>query len=147
MTEPDPKADELALIYDGECPVCTAYSCSVDVDQAKASGIKRINARSDDALVRKAKEAGVDLDEGMVVLHEGRLYHGADALNIMARPGLPKLDELKKLGVKRMSAATSPYTIAMAALIESTEEFLAKGDAEALWARRGTPPDYNKLFG
>ena len=85
MTEPDPKADELALIYDGECPVCTAYSCSVDVDQAKASGIKRINARSDDALVRKAKEAGVDLDEGMVVLHEGRLYHGADALNIMAR--------------------------------------------------------------
>ena len=85
MTDPKPKPDELALIYDGECPVCTTYSCTVDVDEGKASGIKRINARSDDALVRQAKDAGLDLDEGMIVVHDGKLYHGADALNIMAR--------------------------------------------------------------
>lgn len=85
MTEPKPKDDELALIYDGECPVCTAYSCSVDVDAGQASGIRRINARSDDDLVRQAKEAGLDLDDGMVVVHQGKLYHGADALNIMAK--------------------------------------------------------------
>ena len=85
MAKPDPKADELALIYDGECPVCTAYSCAVDVDEGKAGGIKRINARSDDDLVRQAKEAGIDLDEGMVVVHDGKLYHGAEALNVMAR--------------------------------------------------------------
>ena len=86
MTETRDKAEELALIYDQECPVCTAYSCSVEVDQGQAGGVKRINARSaDDELVRKAKEAGLDLDEGMVVVHRGRLYHGADALNIMAR--------------------------------------------------------------
>jgi predicted DCC family thiol-disulfide oxidoreductase YuxK len=85
MAKAKKPADEIALIYDGECPVCTAYSCSVDVDEGKASGIRRINARSDDALVKQAKEAGVDLDEGMVVLHEGKMYHGADALNIMAR--------------------------------------------------------------
>jgi predicted DCC family thiol-disulfide oxidoreductase YuxK len=85
MTKPKKQAEELALIYDGECPVCTAYSCSVDVDEGKASGIRRINARSNDALVQQAKDAGIDLDEGMVVLHEGKMYHGADALNIMAR--------------------------------------------------------------
>jgi predicted DCC family thiol-disulfide oxidoreductase YuxK len=85
MTKPKKQSEEIALIYDGECPVCTAYSCSVDVDEGKASGIRRINARSDDELVKQAKEAGVDLDEGMVVLHEGKMYHGADALNIMAR--------------------------------------------------------------
>jgi predicted DCC family thiol-disulfide oxidoreductase YuxK len=85
MNKPKKQVEELALIYDGECPVCTAYSCSVDVDEGKASGIKRIDARSDDELVRKAKEAGVDLDDGMVVLHDGKMYHGADALNIMAR--------------------------------------------------------------
>ena len=55
------------------------------VDEGKASGIKRIDARSDDALVKQAKDAGVDLDEGMVVLHDGKMYHGAEALNIMAR--------------------------------------------------------------
>lgn len=85
MTKPKKQAEELALIYDGECPVCTAYSCSVDVDEVKASGIRRINARSDDALVKQAKDAGIDLDEGMIVLHDGKMYHGADALNIMAR--------------------------------------------------------------
>ena len=85
MAKTKKQAEEIALIYDGECPVCTAYSCSVDVDEGKASGLKRINARSDDALVKQAKEAGVDLDEGMVVLHDGKMYHGADALNVMAR--------------------------------------------------------------
>ena len=78
--------DELALIYDQECPVCTAYSCSVGVDESEAAGVNRINARdADNALVRQAKEAGLDLDDGMVVIHQGKLYHGADALNIMAR--------------------------------------------------------------
>jgi len=86
MTEPQDSPEELALIFDRECPVCTAYSCSVGVDENQASAIRRINARTaDDALVRKAKEAGLDLDEGMVVVHRGELYHGADALNIMAR--------------------------------------------------------------
>lgn len=85
MTKPKKQPEELALIYDGECPVCTAYSCSVDVDEDKASGIKRINARSDDDLVKQAKAAGIDLDEGMIVLHDGKMYHGADALNVMAR--------------------------------------------------------------
>ena len=85
MKKPKKQAEEVALIYDGECPVCTAYSCSVDVDEAKASGIRRINARSNDDLVKQAKDAGVDLDDGMVVLHDGKMYHGADALNIMAR--------------------------------------------------------------
>ena len=77
--------DELAIIYDAECPVCAAYSGAVEVDIAEASNVRRINARSDDALVRQAREAGIDLDDGMVVAHKGQLYHGADALNLMAR--------------------------------------------------------------
>jgi predicted DCC family thiol-disulfide oxidoreductase YuxK len=86
MAEPKDKPEELAIIYDRECPVCTAYSCAVAVDDRKASGVRRINARSaDDELVRQAREAGLDLDDGMVVVHQGKLYHGADALNIMAR--------------------------------------------------------------
>ena len=89
MAEPKNEAgwseEELALIYDGECPVCTVYSGAVDVDRKDAAGVRRINARSDDALVRRAKEAGLDLDEGMVVVHKGQLYHGADALHLMAK--------------------------------------------------------------
>lgn len=82
---PTTNDDELALIYDAECPVCTAYSGAVDVDTAESSGVRRINARSDHPLVRQAREAGLDLDDGMVVVHKGKLYHGAEALNLMAR--------------------------------------------------------------
>jgi predicted DCC family thiol-disulfide oxidoreductase YuxK len=113
MTEPKAETDELALIYDAECPVCTAYSCSVDVERDKASGTKRINARSDDALVQQAKEAGVDLDEGMVVLHEGKLYHGADALNIMARlaPGRGFGNRLNRLLFSNPTVSRVTYPV------------------------------------
>lgn len=68
-------------------------------------------------------------------------------LNVMARPGLPPLGELKKLGVKRFSAATAIFNAAIAGVQAATAEFLTEGDAEALWARRGRPLDYNALFG
>ncbi|MGH6781548.1 MAG: DCC1-like thiol-disulfide oxidoreductase family protein [Sphingomonadaceae bacterium] len=84
MTETvGPTEDELALIYDGQCPVCTAYSCSVGVDD-QAGGLRRIDARSDDRLVRQATDHGLDLDDGMVVVYKGELHHGADALHLMA---------------------------------------------------------------
>jgi hypothetical protein len=49
-------------------------------------GLRRVNARSsDDPLVKRATEEGLDLDDGMVLVHQGKLYHGADALHMMAR--------------------------------------------------------------
>lgn len=77
-------SENITLIYDGECPVCTAYSCAVGVSPEDGA-LRRINARGDDALIRKATEAGLDLDEGMVVVHRGELHHGADALHLMAK--------------------------------------------------------------
>ncbi len=67
-------------------------------------------------------------------------------LNVMARPGLPKAAELKQLGVKRLSAATAIFNAAMETVRDVAVAFLADADAEALWARRGQPLDYNKLF-
>lgn len=68
-------------------------------------------------------------------------------LNIMARPGAPSGTELRELGVRRLSAATGLFNAAMAAAREAAEDFLRDADSEALWQRRGSPPDYNKLFG
>ncbi|MGE0742874.1 MAG: isocitrate lyase/phosphoenolpyruvate mutase family protein [Hyphomonadaceae bacterium] len=68
-------------------------------------------------------------------------------LNVMAIPGVPTAKELKTLGAKRLSAATSIFNAAMAGAREAAEDFLAQGDSSALWERRGSPPDYNKLFG
>lgn len=68
-------------------------------------------------------------------------------LNVMAIRGLPDAAELKALGVKRLSAATSTFNAAYSVLREVTDDFLASGDSTALWERRGAPLDYNKLFG
>ncbi|ANP48054.1 isocitrate lyase/PEP mutase family protein [Candidatus Viadribacter manganicus] len=68
-------------------------------------------------------------------------------LNIMARPGAPSAAKLRELGVRRVSAATGLFNAAMAAAREAAEDFLRDADSEALWQRRGSPPDYNKLFG
>jgi len=68
-------------------------------------------------------------------------------LNIMARPGAPDATHLRDLGVRRLSAATGLFNAAMAAAREAAEDFLRDGDSDALWQRRGSPPDYNKLFG
>jgi len=68
-------------------------------------------------------------------------------LNVMARPGLPDAGEFKAWGVKRLSAATSVFNAAMAGAQAATVEFLNSGSSETLWARRGAPPDYNKMFG
>ncbi len=68
-------------------------------------------------------------------------------LNIMARPGAPPAIQLRELGVRRVSAATALFNAAMAAAREAAEDFLRDADSEVLWQRRGSPPDYNKLFG
>ena len=81
MTESAKPTDDVTIIYDGQCPVCTAYSCAADTGPAK---LKRIDARSAGPEVQRAVKAGFDLDEGMIVLHKGKLYHGADAVHRMA---------------------------------------------------------------
>lgn len=105
--------DELALIYDGECPVCTAYSKSVETDPRDAAGVRRIDARSDHALVEQAKAAGLDLDEGMVVVHKGQLYHGADALHLMATlaPGRGARNRLNKLMFGNRTVSRVAYPV------------------------------------
>jgi predicted DCC family thiol-disulfide oxidoreductase YuxK len=64
--------DQVSLIYDGECPVCIAYSDTVETGEDEGR-LRRIDARSDDPLVKRATEEGLDLDDGMVVVHRGKL--------------------------------------------------------------------------
>jgi predicted DCC family thiol-disulfide oxidoreductase YuxK len=110
MTKPSDQPDEVTLIYDGECPVCTAYGTTVDAGPAE---LKRINARAKDPAVRRAMEAGFDLDEGMVVLHQGKLYHGAEAMHHMAllapRTGLRNRLNRLLFGNKAFATAIYPW--------------------------------------
>jgi predicted DCC family thiol-disulfide oxidoreductase YuxK len=135
---PDHSDDQPVLIYDGECPVCSAYSRAAEIDEPKP--LRRIDARSDDALVRLAEAAGLDLDEGMVLVYRGRHYHGAEALHLMARlaPNTGLKNRLNRLlfGNEAMSRLSYPV---LRAGRNALLRLLGRGRIRDL-RRHGAPP-------
>jgi 2-methylisocitrate lyase-like PEP mutase family enzyme len=114
----------------------------VPAEQAVAETLRRA------AAIKEAGASGLFAPGAVKPNEIAAITEGAGLpVNLMAWPGLPKLAELKSLGVKRLSAATSIFNAAMEGARASAAAFLADGDSDALWARRGTPPDYNKMFG
>lgn len=74
------------LIYDGECPFCSAYVKFMRLRES-VGPVRLIDARDGGPEVRNVQALGMDLNEGMVFHYSGSFYHGADALNIMALLG------------------------------------------------------------
>lgn len=66
-------------------------------------------------------------------------------VNIMVWPGV-KAADLKRVGVRRLSAGGGIASAAWAATRAATEEFLAGGDSDALLKRAGPPVNINELF-
>ena len=77
------KDSRIVVVYDGDCPLCSAY---VKVTRlGKAVGRPTlVNARERPELVKALAERDVNLDEGMAVYYQGRLYVGSEAVNLLA---------------------------------------------------------------
>lgn len=78
-----PEDNTLALIYDGECPVCNAY-CRVVALRQLSGDVEILNARTEHPLVQHLIDQGYDLDEGMVMIVGQNIYHGADAIWVLS---------------------------------------------------------------
>jgi hypothetical protein len=61
-------------------------------------------------------------------------------LNVMARPTLPRLDELQRLGVRRLSAIAE---VAWGRALRAAAGFLAEGAGEALFEGAAPYPQVN----
>lgn len=84
-----PETDNgLWLVYDGDCPLCRASAHAVRVKKTVGQ-LHMLDARTnrDHPLMTQIAAEGLDLNEGMVVRFEGRLYHGMEALHILALLG------------------------------------------------------------
>lgn len=77
------KGDGAVVIYDGQCPFCSSYVRLLRLREA-VGPVELIDARSSNPEVEFAVRAGFDLDEGMVLKYGGRLYHGAECLNMLS---------------------------------------------------------------
>lgn len=99
----DPAMPGLQIIYDGECPFCTGYVGLLRL-RAAAGPVELIDARGQHPVLREIAQAGLDLDEGMVVKIGGRFYHGGDCLNVLAL----------------LSTRAGPFNRAIAAIFSSS---------------------------
>lgn len=76
-----PKSDfESALIYDGECPVCSNYVAFSNA-RKNIPGLQLISARQDHALVRAAWAQGYNLNNEMLLYNNGTWFSGADVMS------------------------------------------------------------------
>jgi predicted DCC family thiol-disulfide oxidoreductase YuxK len=75
--------DEILLVYDKECPACDAYCRLVEVPPS-VGRLTLVDARDRTPVMEEITRAGLDIDQGMVVKMDGKIYYGSDAINVLA---------------------------------------------------------------
>ena len=105
-----PSETSCTLLYDGACPMCSAFARVADASEA--GQLKKVDAREAGSLRSRATAAGMDLDFGIVVEHGGTLYYGPDALFYLAsRPGRGLMSRLFYLPFRARWSARILYPV------------------------------------
>ncbi|MBC8048523.1 MAG: DUF393 domain-containing protein [Chitinophagales bacterium] len=111
----NPDGNGIDIVYDGECPFCTRYAKLVRLRET-VGPVRIIDARSDDPLVAEVKAAGLDLDEGMAVKFNGRIYHGDECVHLLSLLTTPSglVNRFMKtvFSSRRMSRIFYPWMVA-----------------------------------
>lgn len=76
-------ADGLTIVYDGECPFCSAYVRLVRLKEA-AGPVRLIDARRDPEAVSLLRRKGIEIDDTMAVTYGGAIYAGAEAIELLS---------------------------------------------------------------
>jgi predicted DCC family thiol-disulfide oxidoreductase YuxK len=80
----DAPADaNVIIVYDGECPFCSAYVRLLRLRQA-AGKAALLDARQNDRGKIVQRETGLDLNRGMIAIVGERLYWGDEAVHALA---------------------------------------------------------------
>ncbi|MEM1301499.1 MAG: DUF393 domain-containing protein [Pseudomonadota bacterium] len=83
-TTPDPLTPATpTVVYDNDCPFCRNYVQMLRFREA-VGPVTLIDARAGGPVVVALQDASYDLDEGMVLLMQGQVHHGAEAMTRMA---------------------------------------------------------------
>ena len=71
------------LLYDGECPFCRFYAQKSGFQTPDGRPLALIDANRAPERISELREAGCEVDEGMVLVLDGRSYQGADAMTAL----------------------------------------------------------------
>ncbi|PDT52792.1 MULTISPECIES: DCC1-like thiol-disulfide oxidoreductase family protein [Sinorhizobium] len=80
MKEPPTPA---LIVYDGDCIFCQSYVRFMRLRET-IGAVELLDARSADPRVARFQKQGFDLNEGMLFVFEDRIYHGDEAVNLLA---------------------------------------------------------------
>ena len=86
MAKTRTKMATLVLIYDGDCPVCQAYTAMLRLRESFT--LELINARDGGPLVDRYS-TDYDLNEGFLLLVDEAVYHGEAAIHRLALMSSP----------------------------------------------------------
>ena len=72
---------KIKLYYDEECPFCNEYSKYVEL--RKKYDIKIFNARESIDKIKVFRNKGFDINDGMIIECESKIFQGSDAVKII----------------------------------------------------------------
>ncbi|XAT60501.1 DUF393 domain-containing protein [Rhodobacteraceae bacterium Araon29] len=75
--------NELWIVYDGDCPFCSAYIKLIKL-QKSFSNIHLLNAREGGALIEEISRIPLDLDSGIVLKINHIYFHGDESMHILS---------------------------------------------------------------
>jgi len=74
--------NKIEILYDDQCLVCRSYCTKVQLKD-DAQKIILTDARKSSVLMDKVTAQGLDIDEGMVVKLDGKIYYGSEAMRVL----------------------------------------------------------------
>jgi predicted DCC family thiol-disulfide oxidoreductase YuxK len=77
---------DIFLVYDEQCPACSYYCHTVRIQQSVGK-LVLVDAREPGPHMDKITAAGLDIDQGMVLVVGDRMYYGADVIHALAIMG------------------------------------------------------------
>lgn len=80
------QASDIFLVYDKECPACDLYCKLVRIRESIGKLIL-VDARNPGSFMDEITAAGLDIDQGMVLILGDRMYYGVDAIHTLAIMG------------------------------------------------------------
>ena len=73
-------SDKTLFIYDGECPFCNHFAQLLDLKSSLPS-LQIIDGRQNLEQLTQLYNQGYDLDKGAILINNGKILHGSDAIN------------------------------------------------------------------
>lgn len=71
------------LVYDKQCPLCDNYCQRVHIRE-NAGKLVLVDARENSAIMQEITTAGLDIDQGMVLKLQNRIYYGSEAMHVLS---------------------------------------------------------------